>query len=218
MHCYVPPMDLPRGVEVFDASRLLPENELLRHKKSGSVSLGSNRYRYLLIEGGMGLYADCDMFCLKELKESDYVIGREETERVNGAILHYPPGSALSKLLLEATASPYNIPPGLSNSRAMISRLRKLIGLPRSVETHRWGVWGPELLTHAVSSLGLWKKTSPVDAFYPVHYRQTQLLFEPSLNVKDITTSRTIALHLWQKLSEQRTPDRNTPLYEILNS
>ena len=184
---------------------------------SGSFALGSNRYRYLLIEAGMGVYADCDMFCVGDIGEVDYLFGQEETGRVNGAILHYPPGSALSKHLLEATKSRNEVPPGLGRSKELFFKTRKMLGLPKSVEKFKWGVWGPTLLTHAVKSLDLWDHSAPIDAYYPVHFRNTQLFYEQGLCLKDITTPRTKTVHLWYRNLREMEPAENTPMHEILS-
>lgn len=217
LHCYAPPEDMPAGVATFDAAQLLPEEELLRHRKTGSVSLGSNRYRYLLIEAGLGLYADCDMFCVGDIEDEGYVFGQEETGRINGAMLHYPPGSELSKLLLEATQSRYSMPLGISRSKQRIFGARRLIGVPRSVETIKWGVWGPNLLTHAVNTLDLWDRSAAIDIYYPVHFNQTQLFYEQGLSLADITTPRTKAVHLYHAGHHREDPAEGTPMHEILS-
>src|SRR5690625_4176270 len=110
MHCYERPEDLPDGVRVFDAAKLMPLVELISHKKSGSVALGANRYRYRLISTGFGAYADCDMFCLRPLTEARFILGAEQNDSVNNAILKFPADSGLASALLHATNDPYFIP------------------------------------------------------------------------------------------------------------
>lgn len=218
LHCYASPEDAPQGVELFDASRLMPVEELISNSITGSVALGSDRYRYRLIEAGMGIYCDCDMYCLHPIQLSEYIIGQEDKDTFNGAILYYPTGSEMSKMLLNATSGKYVIPPHLKPIKKKAAVLRKNLGFPKSVEKQGWGVWGPKLITHCVKSLGLEPKTSPIDRYYPLHYNHTQLLFEDGLSLRDIVTPRTQAVHLCHKALPKQPVTPNRPMWEILNA
>ncbi len=219
LHCYDRPPDAPKGVETFDAARLLPPDQLLANRRTGSVALGANRYRYLMTEAGMGLYADCDMFCMSGPRDDgDHVIGREDDETANTAILHYPPGGALSRDLLAATADKYAIPDGLKPLKRLRLEARRVLGAPRSVEDGPWGVWGPTLMTRLLRRHGLWDRTSPSDMFYPVHPRNVSLLREPGLRLADLATPRTRFVHLWHKLLGDAPAPPNSPLEEILSA
>jgi hypothetical protein len=94
----------------------------------------------------------------------------------------------------------------------------KRIGAPKSVRDHKWGVWGPRLLTHAVGKLGLRDKAAPIDVYYPVHPRNVSLLRQPGLRVADLATPRTRFLHLWHKLLDTAPPPAGSPLAEILRA
>lgn len=37
LHCYERPKDAPHGVQFFDARKLMNENEIMRHKKTGTL-------------------------------------------------------------------------------------------------------------------------------------------------------------------------------------
>ncbi len=205
LHCYDRPEDLPSDVDVFDAAKVMPRGEVLRHK-SGSLALGSDRYRYLMIEAGHGLYADCDMFCVGRIDDADYVFGKEHDAIINCAILHFPPGSELSKMLVELTSSRFNIPPFIPKSRQRSMRLKHLFGVRQSVETMEWGVWGPALLTYAIDVLGLRKFAAPYDVYYPLHWGRTELLYDPDLRLEDFMTHRTKAIHLTDSNRTEQCP------------
>lgn len=217
LHCYNAPIDVPDGVQLFDASKLMPLSDLIANSETGSVSLGADRYRYRLIEAGFGLYVDCDMFCLKPIPESEYIFGEEDSQRINNAVLKFPPDSELSQALIAATENEYFIPEWLNAKRKFLLRARRSIGFPKSVRGMRWGVWGPNLLTHQINKIGLGHEAKPIDYFYPIHYFSTSLLFEPGLTIKDLATPRTLAIHLCHKTlgSLQAPPD--SPLGEIVN-
>ena len=61
LHCYELPKDVPAGVEIADARRLMPESAIVCYSKSGSYALFANLYRLKILEAGLGLYVDCDV-------------------------------------------------------------------------------------------------------------------------------------------------------------
>ena len=218
LHCYEAPADLPAGVETFDAEQIMPRSDLVANKATGSVALGANRYRYRLMRHGMGVYADCDMFCLQPIPDADYIFGWEDARKINNAILKYPRDSALADMLEEKTKTEYYIPDNSSRRRKYLLRIRHAFGLGVSVRHMRWGVWGPQLLTDQIRTLKLENKAQPIDRFYPLHYFNTSLLFEKGLRIEDLVTRRTLTIHLSNKMLDKRPPPANSPLDQIINS
>jgi hypothetical protein len=216
MHCYKRPSDLPDSVRVFDASKIMPLADLHADRATGSVALGSDRYRYRLIAAGFGVYADCDMFCLRPITDAPYIMGAEQDDTVNNAFLKFPADSSLAKALIEATQDYYLIPPWFRSSKRRRFRVLQKFGLGMHVGEHSWGVWGPRLITHYVNEMGLWSDVAPIDRFYPVHPRQTSLLHDPELCITDLVTPRTEAIHLWHKMLGGKTPPKGSPLHEIM--
>lgn len=217
MHCYNKPVDLPHNVRTFDASKIMPLSDLHAHRETGSVALGANRYRYRLIAEGFGLYADCDMFCLRQITDSHYILGKEQDNSLNNAFLKYPVDSDLAKALVDATLDYYFIPPWFRASKKRRLRIRRRIGRGTHVGEHPWGVWGPQLVSHFAKELGLWQEAAPIDKYYPVHPWQTTLLRDPDLTIADLVTPRTEAIHLWHKMLGSDLIPRGSPLWEVLN-
>src|SRR5664279_4195583 len=109
LHCYDPPRDVPKGVELADASAIVPSSQIIRHKESGSYALFANLFRYELIRRGLGIWIDCDVYCLRRFAfDSDYVYGWQGINSVNNAVLGLPKESpVLEKLIaLFATRAP----------------------------------------------------------------------------------------------------------------
>lgn len=218
LHGYAAPEDLPEGVERFDARQIMPLADLIANRETGSVALGTNRYRYRMLAAGMGPYVDCDMYCLQPVPTDAYVFGREDARAINNAFLNYPPDSALATALVAETATEFRIPDWLSRRRKALLRVRRALGLGVSVRDMPWGVWGPSLLTHWVHKLGLEHRAQPIDRFYPLHYLNVELLLEPGLRIEDLTTPRSVAIHLCHKLLDQRRPPPGSPLHGIIDS
>ena len=218
LHCYTPPSDRPEGLELFDATRIMPRSDLLVNRTTGSVALGVNRYRYRMLAEGMGIYADCDMYCLRPIPDADYIFGWEDERNINNAFLKYPADSALARMLVAETQSEFSPPRAVGRRRKFLLRARKTLGFPQSVRDMPWGVWGPHLLTDCVRRLGLEEKAQPIDIFYPLHCFNTALLFEPGLRIEDLATPRTQAIHLWHKMQDKRPPPPGSPLRQVIDS
>lgn len=198
LHCYAPPADVPDGVEIADARRLMPENRIIRYRQSGSFSLFSNLFRLRILEAGLGFYVDCDVFCLRPFPAAEYLFGFETDVRLNGAVLGLPAGSPMLRDFLAIDDRHY-IPPWFSPARRGWLRLRKALGLPAGIESYGWGELGPRAATHFARRAGVLDKAQPADVFYPVPFDRVSLLLDPALTLDDVTTSRTLGVHLYHQ-------------------
>lgn len=216
LHVFDPPSDIPAGVRTFDASKLMRREEVIRHAETGSYSLASDIYRYRMLHEGLGLYVDCDIYCLRPFPSSDYVMGWESGKYIANGVLKLPQGSALLGALLEATGDPFYIPPWVSSGKRRKLSLRKKLGFPVPVSKMNWGTFGPSLLTHHAKALNVDRHAMPIDAFYSLHYEQTPLLFERGLSLSDLVTKRAYALHLANSLLPAGGAPDGSPLAEVL--
>lgn len=218
LHAYGRPVDVPEGVRLFDANQLMSKDEIFSHKGTGSLAIASDIYRYRIQREGLGLYVDCDIYCLKPFPDNEFTIAWESNVWLNPAILRVPKDSEILKSLLEAAEDPYFIPPWLPVKRQRRMRLKKMIGRGKHVADQEWGVIGPALLTHHVQRLGLENLAAPADIYSPMFGLLSNLLFEEGLTVSDLVTSRTLGLHLYNSGLKGKEIKPNTPLYEIINA
>jgi hypothetical protein len=217
LHCYDRPVDTPKGVELFQASKLMKPEEIVRHK-TGSLTLSSDIYRYRILREGMGIYVDADIYCLRPLPEDEYLMGFERDDHVNNAVLRIPPNSKLLTDILQASENPHFIPPSKKRSRRMIGHLRRAIGFPIHVSNRGWGVIGPRLITYLVRRDGLQDIVQPIDVLYPLHFENTSLLFSRGLRLVDITSSRSCTIHLMNSSLHGREILPDTPLHGVISS
>lgn len=199
LHCYAAPEDTPGHVELSDASRLLPESRVVHYRKSGSYSLFSNFLRYEILREGLGLYVDCDVYCLEPIPDSDYIVGWQTNESINGAVLKLPPECPALKDLCKLKDARHFIPPWQSAKRKREWRVRRALGLGRPVDELPWGTTGPDAVTWYLRQHGLDKFAQPSDVFYPVAHYHTGRLFDPGLTIQDLVTKRTKAIHLYHE-------------------
>lgn len=221
LHVYSQPHDVPDGVELADAGELLPESRMMRHSQSGSLALFSDFLRYEILQQGLGLYVDCDAFCLGPIEDADQVFGFESRNCVTTSVLKLPTGSPVLDSLSAIKDERAFIPPWMGSKRKRRYRRRARLGMPVKIQDMPWGTTGPQALTWYVKEYGLERYAAPIDTFYPVHYYQTPLLLDPGLAIEDITTPRTRLLHLWsQKLKDVdfSRVTSSSPLGTILSS
>ena len=79
---------VPHGARMLDAARILPRDALFRHRRTGSVGLFSDWFRYRLLFERGGIWADCDMVCLQPLDVpacGDLCLGERAVHQQRGA-------------------------------------------------------------------------------------------------------------------------------------
>lgn len=202
LHVYDDIEDVPDGITLVDGNEIIPRKNIIKHKKTGSYALFSDVFRYQLLKQRSGVYVDCDVYCLKpvHIPESGYLFGFEEDARINGAVLALPRDSKLLDSLLNAAYDPFFIPPWYKKSRQRRLRLKKLLGIGKNIADMPWGVIGPDAITYFVNEHQLLSEVKPIDVFYPVHYRCIQYLLDRDLQIDDVVTGRTVAVHLYNEM------------------
>lgn len=203
LHIYDPVEDVPEGVTVVDAGLIIPKDKIFKHNKTGSYALFSDLFRYELLTKVEGIYVDCDVYCIKPLTipEHGYLFGFEDDKNINGAILALPKSSQLLKELLQAAYDPYFIPPWYSTSKQKRLKIKKMFGVGKSLSDMPWGVIGPKAITYYTHKLNLLDVVQPADILYPVHYQCViNNLCTSGLTVNDITSSRTLCIHLYNEM------------------
>ncbi|HEV7304862.1 hypothetical protein [Ensifer sp.] len=218
LHSFGMPDDAPEGVRLFDASKLMTLQEIDVFRKTSMLALASDIYRYRIQRENMGLYVDCDVYCLRPLEETDYVFGWESSKLIGSAVLKIPSESQLLRELLQASEDHHFIPPWVPPRKRNKMALRKRFGFPVHVADQPWGVIGPQLLTHYARELGLAEQASSIDAFYNLHFECTGLLYEPGLSVEDLTTRRSSFLHLCNSRLKPTGVPAGSPMHEILTA
>ncbi|MDR3375944.1 MAG: hypothetical protein P4L98_19645 [Ancalomicrobiaceae bacterium] len=166
----------------------------------------------------MGIYVDCDVFCLKPLPERDYLFGWEQSHQINNAVLNLPKDSELLQAMIAFTAQKYPIPPWLKPEKRIVLQVRRAIGLPVHVARQSWGTYGPVALTYFIKKLGLAHHALPIDYFYAFYGNFWPLLAEEGLSLSDLITPRSYAIHLSASgLGDTKIKPR-TPLAELVEA
>src|SRR5205823_4237725 len=126
LYCYREPIGIPDGVELQDASRVLPATAVVRHRR-GSVAPFSDWFRYELLKRGLGTWIDTDMYLLRPLDEqAEHLFGEERPGVINNAVLRLPADSPV----LDELLAPFRgtMPAWLAPRHRLSSYLRKWLG------------------------------------------------------------------------------------------
>ena len=210
LHVYEAPVNVPKGVTLADAGKVLPRERLFKHAESGSFALFADGFRYrLLLEHG-GLWVDTDVVCLQPFAfTSGEVFGWQDENIINNAVLGLPKGHRLAQWMNEVCERPDRVLPydSLKMRRRKLMR-RWLPGDARRTVT--WGETGPNGLTAAARHLHCTGAALPFWHFYPIGYSNWHTVFDSSLRDNQGLIAASHGLHLWNEMA-RRSPgfDKN---------
>lgn len=197
LYCYRLPDGVPKGVEVRDASEILPEQAVFRNRLS--VAYFSDWFRYELLRRGEGTWLDTDLYLLEPIDlQRPYLFGEQQPGLINNAVLRLPPDSpALAELLrpFEECRTPSWLPwrPYLK------SRFRELVGGKADLARLPWGSTGPHALTAVLKRTELASEALPSDIFYPIPWQKADWVLDPALRLEELVTEQSVAVHLWNE-------------------
>lgn len=200
LHVYQTPNDVPSGVQLADANKLLPESEVVAHSKTGNLAIFSDFLRYEVLAQGLGLYVDCDVYCVRPIEDDEYILSWETYNSINGAVLKLPVECPVLAELRALRGKKRFLPPWFRGDRRAYYAFLQLLGLKRRLQDLPWGSVGPHALTWYMNQYDLLTKVRPCDVFYPNSVSQFSLLFDNGVDMKDIVTPRTLAVHLWYSM------------------
>ncbi len=198
LHVYEEPAGVPSGVRLADANRTLARELIFRHRRTGSIALFADWFRYRLLRERGGIWADTDVVCLKPLDyPHEHIFAWENRDWLNNAVLGLPAGDPLAAWMAAGCEDPNRILPydGLA-ARLRKWKRRYLQGNRR--DRVRWGEYGPKGLTLAARHLGVLDHALPTAHFYPVSCDGWQRLFSSAPGYTFPAESR--AVHLWNNM------------------
>ena len=202
LHCNKNLPDLPKGIQVQDANKTIPKEEIIAHRASGSFAMFSDIFRYELLQQDAELYVDCDVYCLQPIEKTDYYFGKETGSNVNGAVLAIPSNSLLLNSLCNLRITGHNHWPWEPKTKLSLKNLSRMLNTntgKHPLASKRWGDVGPNALTYLAKSFGIFEKAMPIDVLYPLHFDSVELLFDPALKLTDLITHRTKSIHFYNE-------------------
>jgi hypothetical protein len=176
-------IDVPTGVLLADASRIVPKEELFL--VDGNVAAFSDLFRYKVLQTYSEWWSDTDVYCLREdIPDCDYAWAEEDPDGINGAILRFPPND-----------------PTLST----ISRAAHAIGTNSKI----WCELGPHLLTKHLGGRTFPGHFGSRTYFYPIHWLEAFLFWLPGkANCVKSRSEDSYFIHFWNSVLGMMGIDR----------
>lgn len=178
LYHYKDVQNVPDGVELVHGDSVLKIDTFIQHGRTGSFALFSDVFRYhLLQQNDKMIWADLDAYCVKPFEsKTGHFFAWESKNHINGGVLGLPPDSDALGQLLEMTEDEYGIPEWYGQKEQDRLQALKDAGTPEHVGEMRWGVWGPQAVTHYLQKTGEDKYAFPVSGLYPVSFRERRRL------------------------------------------
>lgn len=203
LHVYDAPSLVPAGTKLCDANEIIPRKRLFRHKRTGSLGVFADWFRYKLLRERGGLWVDTDIVCLRPFDyDQPEIFAWEDGRLINNAVLGLPAGHPLAQWLVDCCENPNTIRP-YDDRKAIVRKLRRKY-LQFNRQSHvRWGESGPKALTAAAAMFGLTDRALSREHFFPVHCDHWRSLFESAPSGLPWTAASR-AVHLWNNMTERQ--------------
>jgi Alpha 1,4-glycosyltransferase conserved region len=200
LYCYDDALDVPRGVEIRNAAEIMPRESFFRHA-NGSYALGSDLFRYTLFTRFPCVWVDIDMLLLRPIaQQEDYIFGWEDANYINTAVLSIPPGSPMLHEIFELISETPFFAPWWDEKQIARQQEAAQRGAPISLTGLPWATTGPKLVTYLATKHDVASFALKPEIFYPVHWRDYRLPFEPGDQVTTKLGGHTIGVHLWNHM------------------
>jgi hypothetical protein len=198
--------NVPDGVEMADASDILPLTGFLRHERTGSPALQSDLFRYhMLAKLDRTIWADTDAYCVKPFTTPTGHFHAWESETgINGGVLGLPQDSDTLAGLLAFTADEFAIPLWYTDRYRAELEAARSAGNPVHVSEQPWGVWGPHALTHFLKATGEARHAMPRETLYPFAYEDRRLMLRPGIDASAYVTEATYSIHFYGRRMRAR--------------
>ena len=187
LYTYEQTLEVPDGISVLDAADIVPKADAFENRdRPGTFAAFSDVFRYRLLSSVKTTWVDTDVLCLTDsLPGGEYLLGWEDQNHVNGAILRAPRDSEFLQFCESAVQS-------------------------ADLASVSWGAIGPALVTRAVETCGLAPIVLPTQALYPIHFSRIWEVFDPSrTKALENYFRESSTLHLWNEVL-RRFPDLKT--------
>ncbi len=199
--------NVPEGVIRRDGREIIDTDDFIKYEQKNSFALFADWFRLHMIHKCPGMiWIDTDVYCHRPMDyDSEYVFGFElpGEHRVNNAVLGMPADSDMLRRMLDFTDDRYSIAPFLPRGKQKAMQKAADKGKPVHITQQPWGVWGPMMITHYVHELGLQEHVQPLNAFYPITFRERFKFMRRVDLAEGLITDETTALHLWASNKRQ---------------
>ncbi|MEG1542996.1 MAG: glycosyltransferase [Tannerellaceae bacterium] len=179
LYTYEPLCNIPSGVQVCDASTIIPERDVYRTLERDSLCNFSDWFRCELLYKHGGIWSDMDNVCLKHKQVPDiYTVQNDPTERkaclgVASALK----GSPMMQMLARVSDPGYELPWYTYELCELCKEIREEFPDIKERRIHgRWGLLNPDVVQRTCNYYGV--RAYPSDEAYPIPYGAFNMLYD----------------------------------------
>ena len=216
--------NVPEGVHTADAAEIFPGDPMYRHVRTGSPAIHADLWRLNLLRKTDKIWVDADIYCYRPFNFSrKSVFGWEKDGLVCNAVLGLPKTSGALNAMLAFFEDEYAIGPWLRPWQQKELQAEKDAGNPVHMTAQNWGFTGPAAVTYFLRQSGEIKYAEPVEAFYPVSFRDRNKMFQSKFDMNDWFSEDTRGVHFWARRmkprlqeKENNRPRRGSFMHEVM--
>jgi hypothetical protein len=209
LYSYEPIPNIPEGVHAGDAEEIFPSDPMYRHARTGSPAIHADLWRLNLLKKTDKIWVDADMYCYRPFNFTrKTVFGWEKDGLVCNAVLGLPKTSKALKMMLEFFEDEYAIGPWLKPWQQKELQAEKDAGRPVHMTEQNWGFTGPAAVTYFLQQSGEIKFAEPVEAFYPISFKQRNHMIMSKFDIEERLTEDTKGVHFWARRMKPRLEEK----------
>ncbi len=209
---YGPVENVPPGVELYDASTILPESAFKRldpaypdFRSRRTIVQFSDIFRIMLMKHRQGVWLDTDVYLLKPFHpdpDRPY-LARENRFRVGVSALYFPPDHPVIAEFEAYMAASYPLPRWLGIRRGKLRPLYyRVIGKEITPAAIGITVFGNDGISRLARKYGLFTKTAPQQNFYYWIGKRATRIYDPAYGLEPIEHPDFIGFHIHMKHKE----------------
>lgn len=180
---------------------------MIYRSRNGGLSSFADFFRWTLLYKVGGLWVDMDVICLRPFDFPDEVIfGKETPHAVNIAVLGFPPGHFLPRVMANACDDVNRFQP-IDTTKSVVKKIarRMILGKDKSrIYANHTEPGGPPYFTKFLEYYGLIELAKPEHWFYPFPVWKWKDIFFPTPDAFR-AIEESYAVHVWHN-AMHRTP------------
>lgn len=209
---YAPIENVPPGVELHDASSILPEL-IFKRLDPGYPNLRSRTtivqfsdiFRIMLMKHKQGVWLDTDVYLLKQFHPdpSKPYLARENRFRVGVSAMYLPHDHPIIREFEAYVAATYPLPRWLGLRRGRLRPLYyRLIGKEVTPAAIGITIFGNDGISRLARKYGIFKNAAPQENFYYWVGKEATRIYDPAYGLEPTKHPDFIGFHIHKKHKE----------------
>lgn len=209
LFAYAPIKNVPAGVEMHDAERILPQSVFRRldpefpdFRSPHTVVQFSDLFRIMLMKHQQGVWLDTDVFLLKQFHPDPHrpYLARENRSRVGVSALYLPPDNPVIGEFEAYIAETSALPNWLGLRRGVLRpTYYRLIGKEVTPAAIGITVFGNDGISRLAKKYGFFKDAAPKENFYYWTGKDALRIFDPDYANEPLQHPDFIGFHIHKK-------------------